>query len=298
MGGDPPQLEKMVTFLQTLVNGLLISGIYVIITAGLALVLGIMRIVNFAHGDLIMIGAYGTYWLFTLFGINPYLSLFLDAIILFFIGILMYKGGIAQILDAPPLDQVLLTFGYSILFENIALILWGANSVGISLAGKVSRLGSIQVGRDKLIASLIGFALALLLSLILSKSKFGKTLTAVSQNRVAAQLMGINVSFAYIISFGIASALAGVAGGLVNIVMYTSPYIGIRLGLRAFAILILAGLGNMNTLFIASLILGLSESFVSVYVPQGPGWAEGISFLIILIILAIRPSGIKGVRSE
>jgi branched-chain amino acid transport system permease protein len=288
----------MNNFIQTIINGLLTSGVYLIVTIGLTLVLGIMRIVNFAHGELVMIGAYITYWCFTLLKMNPYVSLILNIIVLFIIGIIIYKIGISKILDAPSLDQVLLTFGFSILFQNLALILWTANAYGISLKTEIIKIGNIQVGRDRVIVFIIGFVITIILSLILSKTKFGKTLNAISQNRNAAYLVGINVPYYYMLSFGIASALAGLAGGLVGIVMYTSPYIGAKLGLRAFAILVLAGLGNINMAIIASIILGLLESFISVYVPQGPGWAEGLSFFLILIILTIKPSGIKGLRSE
>jgi len=288
----------MTNFLQTTFNGILTSGVYIAVTLGLALAFGIMRIINFAHGELVMIGAYITYWMFILFGINPYVSLILDAGIVFLIGILMHKLAIEKILDAPSIDQVLLTFGFSVLFQNIALILWTANPLALSRETVSVKIGNIQFGKDRLIVFIIGVAIALVLSFILSKTKIGKTLNAVSQNRTASYLIGINVPLFYTIAFGISAALAGIAGGLISTVMYTSPYVGARLGLRAFAILTLAGLGNVNMTLIASLILGLSESYISVYVPQGPGWAEGVSFLIILIVLAVRPSGLKGMRAE
>lgn len=284
--------------LQTLLNGLLISGLYLIVTVGLTLILSVMRIVNFAHGEFVMIGAYITYLCFTLIGLNPYISLLLNIIILFIIGIIVYKIGIEKILDAPPLNQVLLTFGFSILFQNIALILFTANAYGLKIQTKSIKIFNLNFGRDRFIVFLIGLLITILLTIILSKTNFGKTLNAVSQNRTASYLVGINVHYYYLLAFGISSALAGLAGGLVSIVMYTSPFIGSKLGLRAFAILVLAGLGNIKMTIFASILLGIFESLISVYVPQGPGWAEGLSFLLILIILAIKPTGISGLRGE
>lgn len=288
----------MLNFLQATLNGTLTGGVYLIVTLGLSLVFGIMRVVNFAHGEFVMIGAYITFWCFTLLGMNPYVTLFFSTTILFFIGIIFYKIGIEKILDAPPINQVLLTFGFSVLFQNIALILWTANSVAMNLGTHIVKIGNVQVGRDRIIVFLIGLSSALLIAFLVSKTKIGKTMSAVSQNRRAAYLLGINVSRIYLLTFGISAAFAGIAGGLVSIVMYASPYIGGKLGLRAFAILTLAGLGNIPAIILASLILGLSESFISIYIPQGPGWAEGVSFLIILLVLAFRPSGLKGMRAE
>lgn len=284
--------------IQTIINGFLVSSVYLIVTLGLSLVLSIMRIVNFAHGEFVMIGAYITYWFYTLFKINPYISLFLCFIILFIIGLFVYKVGINKILDEPSLNQVLLTFGFSILFQNLALILWTANAYSLPLKSNPIKLGTIFLSRERLNIFIIGLIITLLINYILNHTNFGKTLLAISQNKKAALLVGINVTNYYLLSFGIASGLAGLAGGLVSFVMYASPFIGVKLGLRAFTIIVLAGLGNINMTIVASLILGLSEAMISIYLPQGSGWAEGLSFLLILSVLAIKPSGIKGLRTE
>lgn len=288
----------MDSFLQAVFNGLLTGGVYLVVTLGIALVFGIMRIVNFAHGEFVMLGAYVTYWCFTLIGINPYGTLVLSSLVLFALGIVTYKFLIEKILDAPPINQVLLTFGISVVMQNLALILWTGNSVAMDLETKVIKLGAIQAGQDRIILFLVGLAVTVGLSLVLNGTDVGKTMSAVSQNRRAAYLLGINVPIVYLLSFGLAAALAGMAGGLVSIVMYASPYIGGKLGLRAFAILTMAGLGNINAIIAASFLMGLIESFVGIYVPQGPGWAEGVSFMIILAVLAFRPSGLKGLRAE
>jgi branched-chain amino acid transport system permease protein len=283
---------------QAVLNGLLTGGVYLVVTLGIALVFGIMRIVNFAHGEFVMLGAYVTYWSFTLMGMNPYLTLVLSSLVLFVLGLLTYKFLVEKILDAPPINQVLLTFGISVVMQNLALMLWSGNSVAMDMETRVVKLGAVQAGQDRIILFFLGLAITILLSLVLTRTYLGKTMSAVSQNRRAAYLLGVNVPLVYLLSFALAAALAGLAGGLVSIVMYASPYIGGKLGLRAFAILTMAGLGNMGAIIAASFLMGLIESFVGIYVPQGPGWAEGVSFMIILAVLAFRPSGLKGLRAE
>ncbi len=285
--------------LQSIANGLLIAGLYALVTLGLTMVLGIMGIVNFAHGDFVMLGAYITYWAFTLWGIDPLLSMILSAGALSLLGIVVYKFGIKPILSAESFEQVLLTFGISIILQNIALILWKADfrSVTASYSGISVHIGPVSVGLARLLTFVIAILLTLFLAL-LNKTTVGKAMRAVSQNRKAAALMGIDVDKTFLIAFSIASALGGLAGGLSSLIMYVFPLQGVQLGLRAFAILILGGLGNIWGTLIASLILGISESLVSTYLPQGSGWAGGLSFAIILIVLIFKPTGIAGTRGE
>ena len=263
------------------------------------MVLGIMGIVNFAHGDFVMLGAYITYWAFTLIGIDPILSSLLSAIIVGGLGVTIYKYNIKPILNAESFEQVLLTFGISIILQNIALILWKADfrSVTTSYSGISIHLGNVSIGLARLLTFLVAFMLTLLLSFF-NKTSIGKAMRAVSQNRKAAQLMGIDIDKTYMIAFAIASALGGLAGGLSSLIMYVYPYEGVDLGLKAFAILILGGLGNIWGTLIASLILGITESFVSTYLPYGSSWAAGLSFFIIIIVLTIKPTGLAGTRKE
>lgn len=263
------------------------------------MVMGVMGIVNFAHGEFVMLGAYVTYWAFTLWGIDPILSLPLSAGVLILVGISIYRFGIKPILSAEAFEQVLLTFGISIILQNAALILWKADfrSISTPYSDMSIAIGPINIG----LARLLTFGIAVMLTLLLvvfNKTKVGKALRAVSQNRKAAALMGINVDKAYIIAFSIAAALGGIAGTLSALIMYVFPLMGGKLGLKAFAILILGGLGNIWGTLIASLILGISESIVGTYLPQGSGWAEGLSFALILAVLIFKPTGIAGVRRE
>lgn len=288
------------SLLQSLANGILIAGLYAAVTLGLTLVLGVMGIINFAHGELVMLGAYSSFWLFALLGIDPLLSLAMSGVILFFIGMGIYKFTIRRIMKDPPLNQLLLTLGLSIFFQNLAMILWKTDSRTIITAysGMSLDLGIIHFGLTRLITFLISVVLTVLLVIFLSKTKPGRAMKAVSENNTASWLIGINVERTYLLAFGVAAALAGVAGALVSTVMYTFPMVGFKLSLKAFCILVLGGLGNIPGALFGSLILGITESFVGTYVPQGSGWAEGISFILLIVILIIKPTGLAGTRRE
>ena len=288
------------SFFQSIANGILIAGLYAAVTLGLTLVLGVMGIVNFAHGELVMLGAYSTFWLFTLLGIDPMLSIALSGLILFFIGLPIYRFTIRPILKDPPLNQLLLTLGISIFLQNLAMILWKTDSRSVitSYSGMSLHLEMVHIGLTRLITFLIAVMLTVLLVLFLYKARPGRAMRAVSENNTAAWLIGINVQKTYLLAFGVASGLAGAAGALVSTIMYTFPMVGFKLSLKAFCILILGGLGNIPGALFGSLILGLTESFVGTYVPEGSGWAEGISFILIMIILIIKPTGLAGTRRE
>jgi branched-chain amino acid transport system permease protein len=288
------------SFFQSIANGVLIAGLYAAVTLGLTLVLGVMGIVNFAHGELVMLGAYNTFWFYTLLGLDPLLSLSLSGLLLFFIGIGIYRFTIRPILKDPPLNQLLLTLGLSIFFQNLAMILWKTDSRSVitSYSGMSLHLGIVHIGLTRLITFLLAVTLTILLVLFLYKARPGRAMRAVSENNTASWLIGINVQRTYLLAFGVASAIAGASGALVSTVMYTFPMVGFKLSLKAFCILVLGGLGNIPGALFGSLILGLTESFVGTYVPEGSGWAEGISFILLIIILLIKPTGLAGTRRE
>jgi branched-chain amino acid transport system permease protein len=224
----------------------------------------------------------------------------MSGLFLFFIGIGIYRFTIRPILKDPPLNQLLLTLGISIFFQNLAMILWKTDSRSVitSYSGMSLHLGMVHIGFTRLITFLIAVGLTILLVLFLHKARPGRAMRAVSENNMASWLVGINVQKTYLLAFGVASALAGVSGALVSTVMYTFPMVGFKLSLKAFCILVLGGLGNIPGALFGSLILGLTESLVGTYVPEGSGWAEGISFILLIIILLIKPTGLAGTRRE
>jgi branched-chain amino acid transport system permease protein len=180
------------------------------------------------------------------------------------------------------------------------MILWKTDSRSVitSYSGMSLHLGIVHIGLTRLITFLLAVTLTILLVLFLYKARPGRAMRAVSENNTASWLIGINVQRTYLLAFGVASAIAGASGALVSTVMYTFPMVGFKLSLKAFCILVLGGLGNIPGALFGSLILGLTESFVGTYVPEGSGWAEGISFILLIIILLIKPTGLAGTRRE
>lgn len=290
----PPSGETIETFLQMVIFGVLRSGLYSLASVGLALSVGVIGIVNFAHGEFLMLGAYLGYWLYASYHIDPLLAIPLGAITMFALGGAVYRSSIQRVLRAPELNQMLLTFGISIFLQNLAIILWSGDTrtVAISYKATAVALGPFTVGLPQLIVFVLAMTLTLALYLVLGGSRIGKAMRAVAQNRLGASLLGIEVDRIYLLAFGLSVALAGTAGMMVTMQLSVSPFIGLLYTLKAFAIMVTAGLGNINGVIYASLILGLSEAFVEFYVPQGGGWAEGVFFLLILLVLLIRPRGL------
>lgn len=274
--------------------GVLRSGLYALASVGLALSVGVIGIVNFAHGEFLMLGAYLGYWLFVSYGIDPLLAIPAGAVVMFAVGGAVYRSAIQRVLRAPELNQMLLTFGISIFLQNLAVILWGGDprTAAISYKARAIALGPFTVGFPQLLVFGLAMSLTLGLYAVLGGSRIGKAMRAVAQNRLGAGLVGIDVDRIYLLAFGLSVALAGTAGMMVTLQLSTSPYIGLLYTLKAFAIIVIAGLGNINGVIYASLVLGLSEAFVEFYVPSGGGWAEGVFFLLILLVLLIRPRGL------
>jgi len=286
----------MELFLQTLLNGLLQSGIYALVASGLALAVGVVGIVNFAHGEFLMIGAFLSWGLLTYLGIDPLVALPIAAVAMFAAGAFTYRVTIRHVLLAPELNQMLLTFGISILLQNLALLVFGGNTRTVSTAYQAVRVpvGDLSIGLPKLIAFALAAGLLGGLYYVLYRTTLGRQMRAVAQNRRGSALIGIDVDRVYLIAFGVASALAAVAGVLVSVLLFASPTVGLVFALKAFAIIVMAGLGNLTGVLWASVILGVSEAFVQTYVPGGGGWSDAVFFLLIFGTLVTRSW--RGVR--
>jgi branched-chain amino acid transport system permease protein len=277
-------------FLQTLLNGLLQSGIYALVASGLALAVGVVGIVNFAHGEFVMVGAFLSWGLMTALGVDPLLGLPLAALAMFAFGGLTYRLTIRHVLVAPELNQMLLTFGLAILLQNLALLLFGGNTRTLNVPyGAVSvPLGDLSVGLPKLLAFVLAAVLLAALYFVLYRTSLGRMMRAVAQNRRGSALIGIDVDRVYLIAFGVSSALAAVAGVLISVLLFASPTVGLVFGLKAFAIIVMAGLGNLTGVLWASVVLGVSEALVATYVPGGGGWTDAVFFLLIFVTLVGR----------
>lgn len=280
----------MELFLQTLLNGLLQSGIYALVASGLALAVGVVGIVNFAHGEFLMIGAFLAWALSAYLGVDPLISLPFAALAVFGVGALTYRVSIRHVLLAPELNQMLLTFGLGILLQNVALMWLGGNTrtVTTPYQGSSLSLGDLSVGGPKAVA--FGFAVAILAGLyaVLYRTTLGRQMRAVAQNRRGSQLIGIDVDRVYLIAFAVSCGLAAVAGVLVAVLLFASPTVGLVFALKAFAIIVMAGLGNLTGVLWASVVLGVSEALVQTYVPGGGGWSDAVFFLLIFATLVFR----------
>lgn len=279
---------------QTLVSGLFLGGIYSLVAIGLTLIYGVMGIMNFAHGEFLMIGMYITFWSFTMLGVDPYLSFPIVTILMFIFGILLQRGIFSKVLKSIVMNQILLTMGLSSFLVGIAQFFWGAETRNIILdySSKGLTIGGVVINYTRLIALVVSVVVSLLLYLFLAKTKLGKAVRACSQSRKAANLMGIDVDWIYMFIMGISAALTGIAGVLMAPSYPISPNIGANFSLTAYIVVVLGSMGNFLGAFIGGIIIGLAESFGGLLL--GSELKQLISMAIFIIILLLKPEGLFG----
>jgi branched-chain amino acid transport system permease protein len=282
-------------FLQLTINGLLQGGIYSLISIGLTLIFGVTRIVNFAHGEFLMLAMYATFFLFQFVGIDPYLSLLIVTPLLFVLGLCSERLVIHPILNAPSFMQIFATVGLSIALQNAALFFWTADyrSVKTTYAGMMVPAGEFLISFARLMAFLAAVVISYGVFLYLKKTYTGKAIRAVAQNRTAATLMGINIRQIYFFTFGLGTALVGIAGALLMPIYYVFPTVGGLFVLTAFVVVVLGGLGNMTGAFIGGLVIGLVESYSGFY--GATQLKEAVYFVIFILVLLLKPSGFYGI---
>lgn len=285
-------------FLQSLIDGLLMGGIYGLVAIGLTIIFGVMKIINFAQGALMMLGMYVTYWLFALAGVNPYLSIPISAAVLFIIGAGIQKGILSKMMDAPEHNQLLVTLGIMLFIENFALVLFKPDFRSVSVEGMPATLSflNMNVNTGKLIAFVFAIVLALILFWFLKHTFLGKAIRATSTSRQGAALIGINTSRINYIAFGLGAGLAAVAGTLMTPFFYTSPDVGSAFILKAFVVVVLGGLGNVLGALIGGLVIGVAESLGGAILPGS--LKELMTYLIFILVLLFRPNGIFGGKAK
>jgi len=286
----------LAVFFQSVVSGLLMGGVYSLAAIGLTLIFGVMKIINFAHGALMMLGMYVSYWVFTLLGIDPYLSIFISMPCLFVIGAILQRFLIDMIIDAPEQNQLLLTLGIALVLENLALILWSPDTrtLDVSYVVKTLSLGSVRISLSRLLAFLFALILSGCLYALLQKTDLGKAIRAISTEREGGELRGMNVKKLYYISFGLGAACVGGAGSIITPFFYISPHVGGAFLITSFVVVMLGGMGSFGGALIGGLIIGLAESIGAIFMPGSTKLV--ITFIIFIIVLLFRPTGILGGR--
>jgi branched-chain amino acid transport system permease protein len=279
-----------VLFAQILVNGVLLGGLYGLMALGMALVWGVLNIVNLAHGAFIMLGGYAVYFLFTGAGIDPFAALPLAMLGMFLFGYLVQRCILNLIVRSALLNTLLITFGLDVVLTYMAQLAFSADfrAINPSYAGANVTLAGITIPLARLAAFLVAVLLAALLWLLLNKTQLGRAIRATAQNLTAARLYGVDPRQLYAVTFGIGAALAGAAGGLYGVVAQITPYIGASLTAKSFVIAIIGGLDNPLAVVAAGLVIGIAESATSLYL--GPTFTDVISFGLLVLILVARPA--------
>ena len=286
----------METFFQSLVNGILTGTLYAMIGVGLTVIFGVMRIINLAHGDMVMLGMFGAYWSHTLWKIDPFVSALLLVPLLFIAGMLAYRFLLKAIIPGGELNTLLYTAGLSLLIANLALFAWTGDYRTLNLAYAEVPLRPYGIAVPVPLAIAFGLAVLITVALyfFLARTDTGRAVRATSQNAEAAALMGINVENISMITFGLGAALAAAAGVLLVPSLYLYPTVGEILIVKCFVIVVLGGLGSVPGAIAGGILLGVVESYGAVYVSVA--YKDTIGFIIFLLVLLFRPQGLFGAR--
>lgn len=270
------------------------GGIYSLISIGLTMVFGVVRIINFAHGELLMVAMYLTWGLHEWLKLDPYVAVLIVAPALFLVGVLVQRVVIQPILGSSASMKIFATVGLAIALQNLALMIFKGDfrSVKTSYSTAVMHVGGLAISTPRLVAFGAAMLLTLVFFLFLKRTLTGKALRALAEDREAAALMGIPVNRLYMLAFGLGSALVGVAGSLLMPVFYTFPTVGHLFGLTSFVVVVLGGMGNMAGAMVGGLIIGLVESFSGVYI--APALKEAVYFGLFILVLLVRPQGLFG----
>jgi branched-chain amino acid transport system permease protein len=276
------------------INGLLIGGIYTLVASGLTLIYGVLHIINFAHGSLLMLAMFGVYFLLTKLGVDPYLSLVVMVPAMFALGYVLYRGLIGKLAHGKDENILLITLGLSILIENLALMFFKGDTrtISVSYSDRMVELGPLLLSFPKIVSFVAAMVLCALLGLFIQRTDTGKAIRAVAKERMGARLVGIDVDRVFAISYGIGLATLGAAACLLMPIFYVSPTIGHVFVIVAFTVVVLGGMGSFLGAVVGGLIVGLTESFGGLFLGESLGQI-GISLIFILILL-LRPSGLFG----
>jgi branched-chain amino acid transport system permease protein len=286
----------MELYVQALINGVLTGGVYSLMAVGLSLIFGVMRVINFAHGDMMVWGMYLSLWLFTTLGLDPYLSIPLTGAVVFLLGAAIQRGLVNRILAAPHEMQILLMMGVALVLENLALMVWGPDPrrVNVSYGLSTFWMGPIVVDLPRLVTFALALTLALVLYLFLRRTDLGRMIRAASDNQTGALLVGTDITKVFTLAFGAGAACVGAAGSLMTPLLPFTPSSGLLFTVTSFNIVIIGGMGNLLGAFVGGLLVGVSESLGAVLLV--PSLKEIVGFVLLVVILLFRPQGLLGGR--
>jgi len=281
---------------QVIISGLLAGSLYAMVALGLGLIFGVMRVLNVAHGPLLMLGAYTTFWLFHWFGLNPYLSLLVSMPLLFLVGVVLQGLLVRRVVDAPELSSLLLTFGVSIALVNLVQLSFTSDLRSVEYLTGSFALGPFAFSKARVIACAVAIVITAGAFWFLQKTRLGKALRAVSQSREVAQVCGINVQRIHMLAFGVASALAAAGGTLVAVMVAIQPEMGQVYTFKSFLVIVLGGAGNYPGALLGGLLLGLIEQLSSLFLTTQVN--EAVAYVLLVLVLLVRPTGLLKGRSS
>jgi branched-chain amino acid transport system permease protein len=280
--------------IQVFVSGLLSGGIYALASVGLALIFGIAGLVNFAHGEYLMLAMYFAFWMYGIFSLDPYQSALINLALMAILGYLTYKFIMERVLDSSHSIQMLLTLGLSMVLQNLALMLWKADyrNTRIAMTTSTLDLGPLHLSTARVLAFVVAIAASVALYYFLQKTYTGAAMRAVAQNGKAAQLMGINLKKTYALTFVIGITLVGLAGLLITPIYPAFPTAGAPYGILCFIVVVIGGLSSIPGAIFGGLLIGLIESFAGYFI--GPAFQQAAYFLLFILVLIFKPSGLFG----
>jgi len=279
---------------QVVISGLLAGALYAMVALGLALIFGVMRVINIAHGPLLMLGAYATYLLYNGLGWSPYLLIPLAMTMLFLLGVVLQRTLVHRVVDAPELSSLLLTFGISIALVNLAQLAFTSDLRSIEYLTGSFVVGRFALPKSRLIACGVAAAVTGLAFLLLQRTRLGKAIRATSQNREVAMVCGIDVGRIHTITSGLGAALAAAGGGLISVSVAIQPEMGQVWTFKAFLVIVLGGAGNYPGALLGGMLLGLVEQVSSLFLTTQ--LSEVIAYLLLVVVLLVRPAGLLGGR--
>ena len=279
---------------QVVISGILAGALYAMVALGLALIYGVMRVINIAHGPLLMLGAYTTFFLYSAFGLNPYLSIPVTMAVLFVVGVVLQRSLVFRVVDAPELSSLLLTFGISIGLVNLAQLAFTSDLRAVEyLTGSIP-LGPFALSKTRLVAFVFAGGVTALAFLFLQRTRLGKAIRATSQSPEVAMVCGIDVRRVHMFTFGLATALAAAGGALIAVIVAIQPEMGQVWTFKSFLVIVLGGAGNYPGALLGGMLLGLVEQGASLFLTTQ--LSEVVAYLLLVVVLLVRPTGLLGGR--